>query len=394
MTDESLDDLIVAAVGDERDPYPAFAEARRSGGVHHEEGFAGGFIYQVYSYAAVDEVLRHPEVYSSRAYADAIGLVLGPSILQMDGTEHVRHRALIGGSFRRSAVEARIAPLIEPTVQSLIDGFIERGRADLVRDLTIHFPIQIIAELLGIPRDDYQWFLRESITLIGIANDVERGIRASGELGAYFGKIVAERRVEPRDDLISMLARAEIDGGPVPDEEILGFLRLLLPAGAETTYRLLGNLLFALLHAPDQLDAVRADRTLLPRAIEEALRWESPVQFISREPVRDVVLSGVEIPAGAHVSLALGSANRDETVFVEPDRYDLFAERAPHLAFADGPHRCLGEHLARAEVITAMNAVLDRLHDLRLDPDAPETAIQGLSFRSPNALPVAFRPAA
>jgi cytochrome P450 len=391
---DDLADLIVDAVGEERDPYPHFAEHRRADPVALEEGFAGDTVYTVFRYADVEAVLQDPTSFDSSVYAKEIGMVLGPSILQMDGPQHVRHRALIGGTFRRVAVEALREPLMQPIVDGLIDGLIDgmatRGRAELVRQFTIRYPIQIIAELLGIPREDYPRFTRLSIQLISIASEIERGLQASIALREYFAGILAERRAAPRDDLISQLAMAELEGAPVPDDEIFAFLRLLLPAGAETTYRLLGNLLFGLLSNPDQLAAVRENRTLLPRAIEEALRWEAPVQYISRRALREATIAGVTIPMGSHVSLSLGSANHDDTVFVDPGRFELFAERAAHLAFAEGPHRCLGEHLARAETTVAMNALLDRLEDLRLDPEGGEAFVQGNAFRSPNKLPVLF----
>ena len=178
-----------------------------------------------------------------------------------------------------------------------------------------------------------------------------------------------------------------------PDEEIYGFLRLLLPAGAETTQRLLGTLLLALLENPEQLEAVKADRKLLTNAIEEALRWESPVQMTSRENLTDVELSGVSIPAGSHISVCIGSGNHDEEVFDDPERFDIFRDGPPHLAFGEGPHRCLGEHLARLETTVAMNALLDRLPDIRLEPGDSDPHVHGQAFRSPNCVPVAFTPA-
>jgi cytochrome P450 len=185
----------------------------------------------------------------------------------------------------------------------------------------------------------------------------------------------------------------EIDGDRLDDEHIYGFLRLLLPAGAETTYRLLGSLLFGLLTNPEQLDEVRGDRSLLPNAIEEALRWESPVQVIARAPKTEVEVAGFPIPTGAMMTLCLGSANRDESVFEHPDQYDIHRGNAhDHLAFAEGPHRCLGEHLARAETIEAMNAILDRLEGMELAPGDADVYVAGLAFRSPTALPVTFRP--
>jgi cytochrome P450 len=150
--------------------------------------------------------------------------------------------------------------------------------------------------------------------------------------------------------------------------------------------------LFGLLTNPSQLEEVVADRSLLPPAIEETLRWEAPVQVVAREPTRDVEISGYPLPAGAQMTLCLGSANRDETVFEDPDRFDMHRANArEHLAFAEGPHRCLGEHLARAETLAAMNALLDRLPGLELDPHDTDPHVHGLAFRSPTALPVKFR---
>jgi cytochrome P450 len=252
--------------------------------------------------------------------------------------------------------------------------------------------VRIIAKMLGIPSDDYGRFARLSIELISITVNVERGFAASASLREYFADIVEERRRDPKDDLISKLVSVEIDGERLDDEHVYGFLRLLLPAGAETTYRLLGNLLFALLTNPGQLEELRADRSLLPNAIEEALRWEAPVQVVSREPTRDVEIAGFPIPAGAQMTVCLGSANRDGTVFEDPDRFDLHRDAHAHLAFAEGPHRCLGEHLARAETTAAVNALLDRLQAVALDPGDGDPHIHGLAFRSPTALPVTFRP--
>lgn len=389
MTDwpEDLEELTRLAVGDARDPYAAYRERRRADPVSRED--ADGIWFGVYRYADVERVLRDPEIFSSRGYEDSVGVAFGPSILQMDGHRHQRRRGLIGGAFRRTAVERVLPTLIEPTVHALIDAFAARGRAELVSELTIRYPIQIIAALLGIPRDEYPRFVRLSIAMLGLS-DAARGMGAAEEMRACLAPIVEQRRADPRDDLISALVTARVDGETLPDQEIYGFLRLLLPAGAETSYRLLGSLLFALLHDRRQLDAVRDHRALLPAAIEEALRWEAPVQLIERLTTREVELSGVSIPADAHLGLVLGSANRDEIVFEDPDRFDLFAARRPHLAFAEGPHRCLGEHLARAEVTAAMNAILDRLPDLRVDPDGGESFIQGDAFRSPNRLPVRF----
>jgi cytochrome P450 len=382
----------VTVVGDVRDPYPDFAEARKTTPVLLDQTFDNP-VFKVFRYHDIDRVLREAETFSSRLFGPVMGVVMGPSILQMDGTEHRSHRSIIGGAFRRQALTDWEKNFIEPTVQSLIDKFAVRGDAELVRELTFHYPIQVIAKILGVPVEDYRTFARLSIELISIAVDFERGMKASQDLRSYLETILVARRSEPQNDLISVLIHAEIDGHPLPDDEIFGFLRLLLPAGAETTQRLLGTLLLALLSNPEQFEAVKADRKLLSNAIEEALRWEAPVQFTSREPLQDVTISGVDIPAGSHISVVIGSGNHDETVFEDPERFDIFRDCAPHLAFGEGPHRCLGEHLARLETMVAMNALMDRLPDIKLEPGDRDPHVHGSAFRSPNCVPVTFTPA-
>jgi cytochrome P450 len=228
------------------------------------------------------------------------------------------------------------------------------------------------------------------VELISIAIDPMRGMRASQSLRDLFARVLAERRLEPRDDLMSVLAQAELDGTRLDDEAIYAFLRLLAPAGAETTYRSSSNLLFGLLSHPDQLEALRDERGLMPQAIEEGLRWECPLTGITRTAMRDVQIGDVTVPAGSLVAVNLAAANRDETRYENPDAFDLFRPQKTHMAFAFGPHRCLGMHLARVETTVVVNALLDRLPGLRLDPDAVDVHITGLTFRSPLALPVRF----
>jgi cytochrome P450 len=241
-----------------------------------------------------------------------------------------------------------------------------------------------------LPRSDLLWFHRKAVELISVGFDMERGLRASQELYEYFCGIISERRSAPSDDVISVLAGAELEGKRLTDDEICAFLRLLLPAGAETTYRSSSNLLFGLLSNPDQLDALRNDRALLAQAIEEGLRWEPPLLTIMRTATRDTVVDGVEVNAGATIVVNMGSANHDEKVWENPDAFDIFRPPRQHMAFAWGPHMCLGLHLARMETRVALNRVLDRLPDLRLDPDADAPYITGMTFRAPNALPVVW----
>ncbi|MGH8922409.1 MAG: cytochrome P450, partial [Acidimicrobiales bacterium] len=208
-------------------------------------------------------------------------------------------------------------------------------------------------------------------------------------LKEYLSHLVADRRREPREDIISDLVTAEVDGEALDDEAIYSFLRLLLPAGVETTYRSAGNLLFLLLTHPEQLEAVRADRSLIPQAIEEGLRCEPPILSIQRITTTETEVAGVAIPAGAGMNPWLGSANHDETRWDDPDRFDIFRPYVPHLVFGHGPHLCLGMHLARLETRVLVDVVLDRLPDLRLRTDE-DPHIRGLLFRSPNRLPVEF----
>ncbi|TML91637.1 MAG: cytochrome P450 [Actinobacteria bacterium] len=387
--------------GDVRDPWPDLAAARRRAPVQKTSIFALEGVeappdlpdeYTVYSYDLVSQVLRDNHTFSSEVYAAMMGPVMGHTILEMDEPEHRHHRSLVAEAFRQKTLARWESELVSPVVDELIDAFVGRGngRAELVREFTFPFPVQVIARILGLPRGDYPRFQRWSLELISVGTDWDRGIAASEKLRDYFKEIVDRRRAEPADDLISDLAHAEIDGHTLSDEEIFAFLRLLLPAGVETTYRSSGNLLFGLLTHPDQLAAVRADRALLPQAIEEGLRWEPPLHGIARVATVDTELGGVAIKAGAVLSVAIGAANRDETRYPEPDRFDIFRDPQQHIAFGFGPHMCLGMHLARMETRVAVDALIERLPDLRLDPEGDDPHIRGQIFRSPTALPVLF----
>jgi len=389
----SFDD---AVAGDVRDPYTELARARRKepvqrldmSGMPHE---ASKPVFMVYRYEEIAQVLRDSQTFSSSIIINVFGDALGKYVmLGMDEPEHRRYRSLVSAAFSQKALARRQNELVERVANELIDRFVERGRAELVREFTFPYPTQIIADLLGLPRADYPQFQRWSISLLSLTVNRERAVAASKALKEYFIPILAARRQEPRDDLISSLAQAEIDGERLSDEEIFSFLRLLLPAGIETTYRSTGNLLFGLLSSPAQLDAVRADRSLIPQAIEEAVRWEAPLLVITRVATRDTELAGVPIPAGSAVMPMLGAANRDEDRYPDPDRFDIFRTPKPHISFGHGVHVCLGMHLARLEMRVALNLLLDRLRGLRLDPEGEDPHIRGQVFRSPTSLPVVF----
>ena len=380
------------------DPYPDCAELRRQpvapADINRLFGVADAAmanlpdIYAVMTFDVAQEVLRDEKRFSSAVYAGITGPVMGRTILEMDQPEHHTYRSLLQQAFSRRAMQRWEGQLVISIVDELIDEFADAGRAELVSQLTFPFPVNVIAGLLGLPRTDRPQFHRWAADLIGVTEDFESALAASTALRDYLLDFVALRRNTPGDDLISVLAHASHEGQRLTDEEILAFCRLLLPAGAETTFRSSGNLLFGLLTHTDQLDAVHGDRRLLPQAIEEGLRWECPLLTVVRLVMEDTTLGGVDVPAGAVLIVHLGSANHDERRWDHPERFDIFRPQLPHLAFAAGAHVCLGMHLARMETRVAINRLLDRLPGLRLDPDVDPPAITGTSMRAPTALPV------
>ncbi len=282
--------------------------------------------------------------------------------------------------------------MIDPICDQLVDEFKNLGQADLVKAVTFEFPTRVTAALLGLPQEDLEMFRRLSLDLISIMDDIEAGLNASIELGTYFQEQVNQRRRKMTDDIIGDLVAAEIHGEKLTDESIISFLRLLLPAGLETTYRSSGNLLYLLLTHPEQLEAVRRDRNLIPAAIEEGIRYETPLVLVARNTTRDVEMHGLTIPEGAAITLCMGSANRDEKRWADPDNFDIHRPRRAHISFAGGIHSCLGMHLARVETKAMLNSLFDRVTELELVADE-DTGIVGMPFRSPATLPVTFRAA-
>src|SRR6476660_3097300 len=385
-----------AVSGDVRDPYPELARLRREEPIQRIDmsampGEEGKPVFIVYRYEDAQQMLRDNGTFSSSGVIAAFGPVLGERVmLGMDEPVHGRLRGLVSKAFSQKSLARFQDELVSRVGNELIDNFAANGKADLVKEFTFDYPSRIIAGLLGLPEKDYPQFQRWSIAPLSWSINPERGLAASAALCEYFAPILEARRAEPTDDMISLLAEAEIDGEKLSDEEIFSFLRLLLPAGVETTYRSLGNLLFALLSDTTQLDAVRADRSLLPQAIEEAVRWEPPLIMITRVASRDTELGGVRIPVGCSVMPVLGAANRQDERFAEPNRFDIFREVKPNIGWGHGVHVCLGMHLARLEMRVALNLLLDRLPNLRLDPAADDPYIRGQAFRSPTSLPILF----
>jgi cytochrome P450 len=381
---------LTRATSRDEDPYPEWAERRARSPVDHSEVF-GAQSLTALSHAASLAVLRDNESFSSSINQETMGPYMGTVMLAKDGAEHTQYRNLVSHAFRASRLEHWDADLIRPTIHELVDRIAPLGRADLVRDITSQYPVRIIAGIIGVPVEDHAKFHAWAEDINTGPMNPERGLAASKAMRDYLTPIVEDRKQHPRDDLISDIVNAEIEGQRLDDEHIYGFLRLLMPAGAETTFRVMGNCLLALLTHPEVLASVRRDLTLIPRVIEETLRWETSVTMISRIAARDTEVAGCPVSRGDRVSVVVASANRDrEEHGADADTWRLDRESKPHLAFGWGRHLCLGMHLARLELRIGLGAIVERLPNLRLDPTQPTPSITGFAFRGPEALPVLF----
>jgi cytochrome P450 len=375
-------------------PYPMLKELRATAPVHpgwpemgiFENPEDGQQIFTAYTFDAVKAVFTHNRTFSTRCYEAIVRPLQGPTILEMQEPEHQVYRRLHEFAFARSSMRRWEAELVRPLVERTIERLRDAKRADLVEEVFMPIPVRVIAALIGLPESDIGEFHRLAIDLLGFHSDMDSALRASADLKEYFVGILADRRREPRDDMVTVLAGADIDGVQMSDEQIYGFMRNLLPAGAETTSRSTASLAFGLLTHPDQLAAVVGDRSLLPQAIEEGIRWETPLLNFMRETTCDVDFYGHTIAEGSTVAVNLGSANHDEARWDHPESFDIFRERKPHIGFGHGAHVCLGMHLARLESTMIFNTLFDRLPGLRLDPDAPTPYVSGTYFRSPQHL--------
>ncbi|BBX35885.1 cytochrome P450 [Mycolicibacterium mageritense DSM 44476 = CIP 104973] len=385
-----------------RDPYPVFAQHRARHGVFRgsvmdwsktPESMLPEHQFAAVSFDAVNTVFRDGKVFNSKIYDSTIGLFIGPTILAMEGKAHRDHRNLVSAAFKTRSLARWEPEIVRPICERLVDEFLAAGTADLVRDFTFEFPTRVISTLLGLPEEDLPWFRRRAVELISYTVKFRRAFEASEALKNYFLEQIERRRATPTDDIIGDLVTAEIDGEKLTDEAIYSFLRLLLPAGLETTYRSSGNLLYLLLTHPDQLAAVQDDRELIGPAIEEGLRYETPLTTVQRSANQDTELEGVEVPAGAVIDVCIGSANRDEKRWDRPEKFDIFRKRVPHITFAAGEHTCMGLHLARMETRVALESLLGRVTNLKLVTD-DDPHIFGQPFRSPTAIPVTFDPVA
>ncbi|MDT3441533.1 MULTISPECIES: cytochrome P450 [unclassified Pseudofrankia] len=386
----------------EKDPYPDFHRLRETGPVHpgivgplvgyHGVAFFQGLPYpelphfSVFDYTTCQDVLRDGDTFVSKPTAPGPELDMSDSVmLYFDGDRHRRYRALVQSSFvpKRGAWWAE--RWIRGTVHALIDTFEGNGRADLNIEFCAAIPLLTICGSFGVGAAD-ALRIREAATSDG---------RDRAVLAEILLPIVRARRREPRDDIISVLVQAEItdeDGTrqALSDTDILGFALLLLAAGSGTTWKQMGITLLALLTHPHWLEAIRTDRALLRPAIEESLRWLPTDPMFARYAIRDTELGGVAIPAGSVVHLCFAAANRDPARWERPDEFDPSRPPGAHLGFGGGPHICLGMHVARAELQTAIDALLDRLPGLRLDEDADPPRIVGMYERGPTSVPVVW----
>lgn len=393
----------MAAMGGayDQDPYPVWAALREQATVHegtlHDlSGFPGTYYFQglplpdrphytAFTYAAADTIYRNQELFASSPEAvDVAGGGVQSSMLSMGGKQHRQYRALVQPSFIPAKAQWWIRNWIDETVHLLIDSFVDAGRAELNVDFCAAIPVLTITSSFGLPVDK--------------ALDVRLALsqQRHGDVMAMIAPIVAARREKPEDDLISVLVEAELkdeDGVShrLSDPEIASFVLLLLMAGSGTTWKQMGITLVALLQRPEVLAAITADRAQLRPAIEETLRWQPTDPMFSRYATEDTELYGVAIPAGSVVHIALGAANRDPARWPDrPEEWDHTRPPRASFAFGGGAHICLGMHVARAEMVTGINALLDRLPNLRLDPSAEPPRFVGFYERGATAIPVIF----
>jgi cytochrome P450 len=375
-----------------RDPYPFYAELRAHSPVFHDSKSG---LWLLFAYEDVKLALTDHESFSSRH---------GPAtwLLFLDPPRHTQLRALIAQAFTPRSV-VNLEPRVRALSAELLDPAVEHGKIDLVLDYAIPLPMLVIAEMLGIPFADRPQFTRWSDVIVNMSYTVLSGkseasqaaaaafVAATQEMDSYLDGILHERRSKPRDDLLSRLALSEIDGERLSQADILGFFQLLLVGGQETTTNLIANAVLSLMEHPDQLAKLRTSPELIPSAVEEVLRYRSPLQWMFRVTTCDVTIRDQIIPAGKVVLVMMGSANRDPAFFPDPHCFNMSRSPNAHLAFGHGIHFCLGAPLARMEGRIALGDLLSRMENLELAGEKSWTPREGLHVLGPASLPVRFR---
>jgi len=325
----------------------------------------------------------------------------GEWFIFFDPPRHTKLRALISKAFTPRVV-ANLEPRIREQSRQLLDNSIERGEMDLAVDFSVPLPMLVIAQMVGVPMDEWQRYKRWSDVILKLANTFSRNEETlktieeyrsvTAEMRAFLPDLITKRRAGHQDDLLTRLVEAEVDGERLTREEVLGFVQLLLVGGQETTANLINNAILCLLDFPDQLARLRESPELLPSAIEEVLRYRSPLQWMPRATRHDVVLHGVTIPCGKLVLPMNGSANRDAKQFPDAGRFDITRQPNPHIAFGHGIHACLGAPLARLEARIALADFLERVHEFELASDEPWEPRKAVGVHGPSRLPIRFKP--
>jgi cytochrome P450 len=376
------------------DPYPAFAAARAQAPVQWHEGLGR---WLAFTHAESNAVLRDRRlgrIWSDKAPAErfeSFNLIHRNAILEMEPPDHTRLRRLISTAFARGHVE-RLRPWVQQLADSLVDGLVERSGGtepvDVLAGMSEELPVAVIAELLGVPAADRPLLRPWSNAIVkmyeyGRTTQVEDAAeRAAAEFVAYLRTLAAERRRTPGEDLLSHLVSVrDSDGDRLTEDELVTTCILLLNAGHEATVNVSGNGLLALLEHPSELARLRADPTLLPPAVEELMRFDSPLQLFERTATEDVEFGGVTVARGQQIAALLGSANRDPAVFADADTLDVGRTDNPHISFGAGVHFCIGAPLARVELQASFSALLTRTSRLELGAPArrrPEFVIRGL----------------
>ena len=387
------------------DPYPYYAALRRQSPVHHVAQYD---LWAVSRHHDVMTVLHDAATFTNQAMAEVVvrpgdyeraGDVnddepTAVSIIGTDGDEHARLRRIVSRGFTPKRI-ADLEPSIRRITRGLIDDFIDRGRCELIADLAAPMPVAVIAELLGVDADRHDDFRRWSEAMILAVFEPTTPEQAAhissclDEMGAWMAEASEQRMRQPADDLISVLVRAEADEA-LSHNEMQTFAFTLMVAASVTTTHLLGNAMLALVENPSVLGAVVVDHDVIPSVLEESLRYDSPAQTMLRSAARDVVLSETTIPAGATVVALLGSANRDGTVFRDPDQFDPRRDAREHLAFGHGAHFCLGASLARLEARIALEELFARMRDPVVVAETPR--VHSFIFRGPQRLDLEFAP--
>jgi len=386
------------------DPHPTLADFRENHPVTFHEGLDAWVISR---YEDIDKVLKDP-VFTTRNYAWQLEPVHGKTILQLEGGEHRKMRGIVNPALRGEDLQSRFVPVIDRNAKDLIDTWRSDGKVDLVDQFTTRFPINVILDMLGLDKKDHDLFhgwynaiIAYFTNLTGDKDVIARGLRTKQELQAYVLPEVANRRENPRDDLITTIIQSEIEGEYMTDMEVKSFVSFLLVAAGETTDKAVSNMFLQLIQHPEQMQAVRDDRSLIDAAFAESLRHTPVVLMVMREPSEDVEFHGQTIPAGSTMVCLLAAANRDPRRFDNPDAFDIFrkdldvakafAGGANHMTFALGRHFCVGSILAQYEVRQGTNQLLDAMGDIKFaDGQPPEEA--GIFVRAPKTMPLTYTP--